>query len=231
MKNKKSKSKKIASTQKYLFLSNIRDDVLVFKNQGLRAVLMVSAVNFALKGEDEQQSIVQGYISLINSLDFPIQISMQSRKLDIDNYVQRLDERAKAIDNELLKIQLDSYKKFIVELLTIGEIMSKKFYLIVPYEPGSKRRSGSQKKTFLNRFSEVFSPGNVLTMNKKTFDEYKSELERRVAVVETGLQSMGLGVLRLDTQSLIELFYNSYNPVTSEFERMKDINDLQLEMD
>jgi hypothetical protein len=228
MKNKEKKNK-TANTEKRLFIANIRDDILVSKNQGLRAVLMVSVVNFALKGEDEQQSIILAYISMINSLDFPIQICMQSRQLNIDNYVQRLDDRAKEIDNELLKIQLEGYRKYIVELLTIGEIMSKKFYVVVPYEQGSKRHRVSQKKTFLNRFGEVFTPSNVISMSKKNFNEYKGELERRVAVVEASLNGMGLGVLRLDTQSLIELYYNSYNPITSEFERMGDVNKLDIE--
>ncbi len=225
MKNKNAKNKGIQSTEKYLFISTVRDDTVVLKSGGLRAVLLTSSINFALKNEDEQQGIVQGYVALLNSVDFPLQICVQSRKLNIDSYLLKIDERFKKTTNDLMKIQLAEYKKYIVELLDLGDIMSKKFYVIVPYEPGSS----STKKTFTTQLSEVFSPTKAINLSKKQFNEYKNELERRVALVEAGLRGMGLSSVRLDTQGLIESLYNTYNPMVSQFEKIKDINEINIE--
>lgn len=223
MKNKQAKNKSISSTERYLFISTIRDDTVVLKNGGLRAILLTSSINFALKNEDEQQAIVQSYVALLNSIDFPLQICIQSRKLNIDNYIAKIDERLKKIDNELLKIQLQDYRKYILELVTLGDIMSKRFYIVVPYEPGS-----GGKRSFFDQLSEIMSPTRVIKLSKEKFADYKNELERRVALVESGLQGMGLNTARLDTQGLIESLYNTYNPNISEFEKVTDINKLKL---
>ena len=225
MKNKKAKNQGISSTEKYLFISTIRDDTVVLKSGGLRAVLLTSSINFALKNEDEQQSVVQGYVSLLNSVDFPLQICIQSRKLNIDSYLMKIDEQYKKITNDLMKIQLQEYRKYIVELLDLGDIMSKRFYVIIPYEPGSS----SVKKSFSTQLSEVFVPTKAINLSKKKFNEYKGELERRVALVEAGLSGMGLSSARLDTQGLVESLYNTYNPMISQFEKIKDINEMNLE--
>lgn len=224
MKNSKAKNQFLALAQKYLFVSTVRDDTIVLKNGGLRAVLMTSSINFSLKNEDEQKGLLQGYISLLNSIDFPIQIVVQSRKLNIDDYLVKIDKRIKEVQNELLRLQLIEYKKYIVELLTIGEIMSKKFYVVVPYEPGS-----SGKKGFFTQLSEVFTSTNVISLSKQKFEQYSGELERRVSLVQSALGGMGLKAVRLDTQGLIELLYNSYNPRTSDLEKMTDINQYNLE--
>jgi len=225
MKNTKAKNQGIASTEKYLFISTIRDDTVVLKGGGLRAVLLTSSINFALKNEDEQQGIVQGYVALLNSIDFPLQICVQSRKLNIDSYLIKIDAQYKKTNSDLMKIQLQEYKKYIVELLDLGDIMSKKFYVIIPYEPGS----ASVKKSFSTQLSEVFTPTKAINLSKKQFTEYKNELERRVALVGAGLRGMGLDSVRLDTQGLIESLYNTYNPIVSQFEKVSDINAINLE--
>jgi len=225
MKNKKANNQKISSTEKYLFISSIRDDTVVLKNGGLRAVLLTSSINFSLKNEDEQKGVVQGYIALLNSIDFPLQICIQSRKLNIDSYLRKVDERYNKEDNDLMKVQLKEYKNYIIELLDLGDIMSKKFYIIIPYEPGSS----SVKKSFGTQLSEILSPTKVINLNKEKFDKYKNELERRVTMINAGLNGMGLSAVRLDTQGLIESLYNTYNPMTSQFQKIPDINDINLE--
>jgi len=225
MKNKKAKNQNIDSTEKYLFISTIRDDTVVLKSGGLRAVLLTSSINFALKNEDEQQGIVQGYIALLNSVDFPLQICVQSRKLNIDAYLTKVDAQYKKTTNDLMKIQLQEYRKYIVELLDLGDIMSKKFYVVIPYEPGSS----STKKSFTTQLSEVFAPTRAINLSKKQFLEYKNELERRITMVQAGLRGMGLTSVRLDTQGLIESLYNTYNPMVSQFEKMPDVNDIKME--
>jgi len=224
MKNKQAKNKSLSSTEKNLFISTIRDDTVVLKNGGLRAILLTSSINFSLKNEDEQEGIVQAYVSLLNSIDFPLQICIQSRQLNIDAYIAKLDKRLREVENELIRVQLEEYRKYILELLSLGEIMSKRFYVVIPYQPGS-----DGKKKFFEQLTDVLSPTKIISLSKEKFNEYKLELERRVAMVEAGLEGMGLKSVRLDTQSLIESLYNTYNPIVSQFEKINDLNDLNLE--
>jgi hypothetical protein len=224
MKNEQAKNKFLSSTEKNLFISTIRDDTVVLKNGGLRAILLTSSVNFALKNEDEQEGIVQGYVALLNSIDFPLQICIQSRPLNIDGYVAKIDQRLRAVNNDLIRVQLEEYRRYIIELLSLGEIMNKRFYVVVPYQPGS-----GGKKKFFEQLTDVLSPTKVISLSKEKFNEYKAELERRVTLIEAGLEGMGLKSVRLDTQSLIEALYNTYNPLVSQFEKLAELNDLNLE--
>ena len=217
-------AKPAASTQRYLDIAEIRDDIVVLKDGSVRAVLLVSSVNFALKGEDEQNAIIQGYVSFLNSLSFPLQIVIQSRNLNIDGYLAKLSNLEKQQSNELLRMQIADYRGFLKDLLSLGQIMTKKFYAVVPY-------SGSThaKKTFWQRTTEVFSPALTITLSQKNFSKYREELYKRVDFVRGGLSSIGLAVAPLDTQSLIELFYNTYNPEVAEFQKMTDVSQLRAE--
>lgn len=217
-------AKPTASTQRYLDIAEIRDDVVILKDGSVRAVLLVSSVNFALKGEDEQNAIIQGYVSFLNSLSFALQIVIQSRNLNIDGYLNKLNNLEKQQSNELLRMQIADYRGFLKDLLSLGQIMTKKFYAVVPY-------SGSThaKKTFWQRTTEAFSPALTITLSQKNFSKYKDELYKRVDFVSGGLSSLGLAVAPLDTQSLIELFYNTYNPEVAEFQKMTDVGQLRVE--
>ncbi len=212
------------STQKYLDIAEIREDTLILKDGTLRAVILCSSVNFALKSEDEQKALISGYMEFLNSLDHPLQIVIQSRKLDIDNYLRRLREAQKKQTNELLKMQIISYIDYIKQLVEIGEIMTKRFFIVVPFNP-----LGSKSKNFFDRLKEVFLPGKLIKIKKEKFLQYKQELGLIVANIESSLQGMGLDTVVLDTQGLIELLYNAYNPKTSQNERLKDVSQLGLE--
>jgi len=214
----------IASTQQYLDIVEIKDDAIILKDGTLRAVLLVSSINFALKGDDEQSAIIQAYISFLNSLDYPLQIVIQSRRLDIDHYLEKLKNREKELTNELLRMQIADYRGYISELLELGEIMSKKFYVAVPYNPLSDK-----KKNFIRRFSEAFTAPKLIRLKAERFLTQRNELIKRVEVIISGLNSMSLSAAMLDTQGLIELFYNSYNPETAKQEKLTDLSKLRVE--
>lgn len=226
------RSKKLAgvkpnvSTQKYLDIAEVKDDVIVLKDGTLRAVLLVSSINFALKSEEEQEAIIQGYVSFLNSLTFPLQIVIQSRKLNIDNYIERLKEKEKEQTNELLKMQIREYINYVQELVQLGDIMSKRFFVIVPYNPLSDKQKG-----FFTRFGELFAAAKIVRLEKKRFERLREELFKRVDYVISGLFSMGLKATPLDTQSLIELFYQIYNPQVAEIEKVVEVEKLRIESD
>ncbi len=224
MQSKKLSGAKPPSTQKYLDIAGIRDDVVIMKDGTLRAVLLTSSINFALKSEDEQNATISGYVSFLNSFEFPIQIMVQSRKLNIDAYLAKLQTLEKEQTNELLKVQTREYRQFVQELLTLERIMSKRFYVVVPYNPLSDTQKG-----FFSRFSEVFKASSILRLTEKKFQERRQELMGRVGLISSGLTSMGLNAVMLPTQSLIELYYNTYNPDVAEQERLPAVEKLQIE--
>ncbi len=215
---------KISSTQKYLNISEIKNDCVSLKNGTLRAVLLVSSINFALKSEDEQTAVIQNYIRFLNTLDAPLQILIQSRPFNIKPYLSQLEELQKVQRNELLKAQMADYSDFIKELVQLGEIMIRHFYIIIPYDPlGDKRRG------FFSRMLDVFSAATIIRFKQEKFEKYREVLFRRVDNVMSSLASMGLKSAPLDTQSLIELFYNVYNPAEAETQKLPDLKDLRIE--
>jgi hypothetical protein len=225
-KNKLAKPKAGPPTQRYLDIAEIREDVVIMKDGTLRAVLLVSSINFALKSEDEQQATVQGYMQFLNSLEHPIQVVIQSRRMNIDSYMGHLKKQEETIHNELLKTQIRDYMSFVTELVELGEIMQKQFFVVVPYDPSE---TGEKRKSFMTRLQTSFSPARLLKLNSKQFIDRKSILTQRVANVSSGLQSMGLQTAMLDTQSLIELYYTCYNPQVLDTQRLVDTNKLQVE--
>jgi hypothetical protein len=217
-------NKATPSTQRYLKISEIRDDCAVMKDGSLRALLLVSSINFALKSEDEQNAIVSGYISFLNSLDSPVQIVIQSRKLNLDNYLANIAKAEKEQTNDLLKIQTAEYRQYITDLVGRGNIMSKRFFVVVPYDPFTNK-----KRSFWQRSGDVLQPTSAINLNQKQFAERHRGLFVYIDKVLSGLASMGLKASVLDTQSLIELFYNTYNPVISQNEKLADIDKLRLQ--
>jgi len=225
MQSKKLAKKSIKqSTQLFLDIAEIKNDTVVLKDGTLRSILLVSSVNFALKSEEEQNALVGAYVNFLNSMSFPIQIVIQSRKLDIDGYMRRLQEAKKGLTNELLRQQIISYENFVQELVEMRNIMSKKFFVIVAYSPLEDKKRG-----FFARLGSVFTPGQVIRLEQKKFEKYKYELDQRVEHVNMHLNSMDVQALRLDTQSLIELYYNVYNPDVARSQKMLDVEDLRLE--
>lgn len=218
------KSKAGPPTQKHLDIAEIRDDMVILKDGTVRAVLLVSSINFALKSQDEQEAVIQAYITFLNSLNYPVQIVIQSRQMNIDNYLESLSDYRKKTENELLKVQIDDYTDFIKELVDLGEIMQKRFYVVVPYDP-----LRDEQKSFFQRFQEVLSPSSAAKLSRKQLDDRLEKIDRRVSHVLGQLRSMNLDAARLDTESLIELYYNAYNPELFDKQPLEDINKVRVE--
>ena len=223
MENKLATGKISESTQKYLDISEVRDDVVIMRDGTVRAVILVSSINFALKSEDEQNAIIAAYVGFLNNIDFPLQIVIQSRELNIESYIETLRQKEKEQTNELLKMQTKEYIQYIIELISMSRIMKKNFYVIIPYNPLSDRQKG-----FFSRLGEAFKPDELLKMKEERFQRYKRELEARVEKIISGLASIGLNSAQLDTQSLIELYYNTYNPATSSNQNLADVTQLKV---
>ncbi len=226
MKNKKAdkKNKSHPTTQHNLLIAEIKNDTVVMKDGTLRAVLLVSSINFALKNEDEQNAIISAYVSFLNGLNHPLQIVIQSRKLYIKPYIDKLIKQEHAQTNELLRTQIADYRSFVTELVSLGEIMSKQFFIVVPYDPVSNKQ-----KSFWTRISEVANPARGVKLKGDRFTKRKYDLDMRVREIEGGLQSMGLTIARLDTQALIELYYSTYNQDIALVEHLPSLKDLQVE--
>jgi hypothetical protein len=208
------------STQLHLRVAEVRNDTLVLKNGGVRAVLEADSINFNLKSEPEQQSIIAAYQSFLNTLDFPLQIVVQSKKLDLDNYLADLKKKGEKQENPLLQKQTFEYVEYIERLLEYADIMDKKFYVVVPYESFK-----SQKVSFFGKVMARLKLRELesdFVRRKKEFDDLKKGLESRVNTIQAGLENCGLKVKRLETKELVELFYRSYNPELSRNQKLED---------
>jgi len=204
------RSKPTVSTQKFLRLSEMKEDTIVMRDGSLRAILAVSSTNFALKSEEEQNALVNGYQNFLNSLDFPIQILIHSRILDIEAYLEKLRGLAAGQTNELLRIQMSEYIEYIARLIEYANIMSKTFYVVIPYSTAV-----ATKETFMGRLGKILSPAKDIANRQEDFERAKLKLEERINHVQGALGGMGLRSMLLRTQELVELLYSSYNFETS----------------
>lgn len=197
---------KISTTQDFLEIDQIREGIVILKNKSLRAIMMVSSLNFALKSDEEQSSIVYQFQEFLNSLDFSCQIVIQSRRLNITGYLDKIKEVEEKQPNELLKFQTAEYRKFIEDLVTgappagkYGEIMSKNFFAVVPFAIPS---AGGLPKT--------------PTLTEEKFQMAKQQLWQRMEFVALGLRRCGLQAMPLTTPEIIELFWSLHHPKQAE---------------
>ena len=201
------------ATQDFVPIKEVRDGVVVLKDGSMRGIVLASSLNFSLKSEDERNAIIMQYQDFLNSLDFSIQITVESRRLDIRPYIALLEDSYKEQLNELMKIQTREYIEFIKKFTESTNIMTKSFFVVVSYDPAIVSMKGSA------------SPFNILKKKTKeedvknkreNFEENRTQLEQRVAVVEQGLSRCGIRVIRLGTEEVIELFYKIFNPGETE---------------
>lgn len=192
------------ATQHYLNIADIRDDVIILRNGELRQVLEVTALNFALKSEEEQAAIIYQYQNFLNSLQFPIQILVQSRKLDLTQYLVGLQARMSQTTSLLVRNQIADYIDFIGRLINLGSIMEKHFYVVVPLATSAIRTR--------SLFGQLLKK-ETIEINEKDLTEAKSRLADRSEAIRSGLASMGLQVKSLNTEELKHLMYTTYNPV------------------
>ncbi|MFC1629845.1 hypothetical protein ACFL11_01350 [Patescibacteria group bacterium] len=196
-----------SSTQDFLALDQIREGIVVLKNRALRGVLMVSSLNFALKSEEEQTAIIYQFQSFLNSLDFSCQIIVQSRQLNITGYLEKIKNLEKEQENELLRNQTAGYYNFIKELVGTGEIMTKTFFVVIPFTLLDTQGAAPQK---------LFRAPAVHALTEEDFQRCKNQLWQRMEFVALGLKRSGLRAIPLTTPELIELFWSLHHPKESE---------------
>lgn len=194
------------STQKFVPIKDVKENVVVLKSGQLCMILLASSINFALKSEDEQRAILAQFQSFLNTLDFSLQIYVQSRRLDIEPYIAQLQERESQQYNDLMRIQLREYIDFIRQFTKEVDVMTKNFFIVIPYTPAIL---ASSKQGLSKLFGGSSGSSGTST---DTFMEHRSQLEQRVTIVEQGLNRIGVRTAPLANEELIELYYHIFNP-------------------
>ncbi len=206
------------STQSHLEIAEIKQGILTLKNGGMRAVILVRPINFGLKSEEEQNAIIYSYQAFLNSLEFPLQILIKSKKFDLNPYIEKMEKLAQGQRNELLRLQTAEYIDFIKRLSEVANIMTKEFYVVVPYNPPILETKGILQKLLGNK-----SKKPKINPNSETG---KIQLSQRTEAVMSQLENMGMRCVQLNTKELIELFYNIYNPESSQIQKLTDTSNI-----
>jgi len=196
------------ATQEFVPIKEIRDGIVILKDGSMRAVVMASSINFALKSADEQQAVIMQFQNFLNGLDFSVQISIQSRELDIRPYISMLEERYKNEIGDLMKIQIREYIQFIKNFVDQTSIMTKTFFVVVPFSPSVQFIPSS------NPLDQMINKGQP-SKNKKGgdhFEENRTQIEQRIGTVSQGLSRCGIRTIQLGTEEIVELFYKIFNP-------------------
>ncbi|PIR73278.1 MAG: hypothetical protein COU40_03430 [Candidatus Moranbacteria bacterium CG10_big_fil_rev_8_21_14_0_10_35_21] len=217
------KATSTSATQQIIDIAEVKEDTVVLKNGSFRAILTVSAINYDLKSSDEQEAIINQYQNFLNSLDFPTQIIISSRKINMDKYLDFLETKEKSQPNELLRLQISEYRNFISELISVSNIMDKNFYIVVPFAPLENTEAG-----FFSKMFTIFNPRKGILQKRENFETYRSQLYQRVDHITASLSGIGVRVIPLKTQEIIELLYNSYNPQVFTPTDLADISKLDL---
>ncbi|MCC7436714.1 TraC family protein [Candidatus Nomurabacteria bacterium] len=194
-------------TQQFVPVKEVRDGIVVMKDETLATVVLVSSINLSLKSYDEQRATLAQFQSFLNTLDFPVQIVIQSRRYDVRPYILSLENRLREQKESLLRVQTQEYIQFIRSFTEQVNVMRKSFFVVIPYTPPVVNQTGGLGKV-LSFFGKKQTTAD-LTAN---FEEERTQLEQRVSVVEQGLSRLGLRVAQLGTQEVIELLYKTFNP-------------------
>lgn len=199
-------------SQDFIPFREIRDGIVIMKDGTLQSILMTSSLNISLKSQDEQEAILAQFQNFLNSLEFSVQFYIQSRRLDIRPYLALLEDREREQINELMKIQTREYIDFIRNFTESTNIMSKSFFIIIPYS--TNVGSGIKKQWYsLPSFSTQNTQKIQVTKEwLENFEESKTQIEQRISIIEQGLARIGIRVAQLGTEELIELFYKIFNP-------------------
>jgi hypothetical protein len=205
-----------SATQEFVPIKEVRDGIVILKDGGMRAILLCSSLNFSLKSEDERTAILLQFQDFLNSLDFSIEIVIQSRKLDIRPYIALLEGREKAQTNNLMKIQVREYIEFIKNFTENTNIMTKSFFIVVPYSPAILNTGVAKNVENIGSRFGLGTKKEQAVAAESNFDENRTQLEERLSVVEQGLVRTGIRVARLGTEEVIELFYKAFNPGETE---------------
>jgi hypothetical protein len=218
------------STQNALLISEVRDGIVIMNDGSFRAVVMCKSINFDLMSPTEREGVEFSYQGFLNSLYFPIQIFIRSQKIDLRPYLEKLDKIRNEQENMLLGLLTEDYTAFLGDIAQQTNIMDKKFYIVIRYpDLDENLRSALKQSTgFFSGVLELFSPSKSphVVINESVLENAKTELRNRVQAVLQGLNQCGIQALPLDTQELIELYYNAYNPDTATRQQLKNFSEL-----
>ncbi len=216
------------STQNVLQIAEIRDGIVIMNDGSFRSVLMVKSINFDLMSPQEREGVEFGFQGFLNSLYFDVQIFVRSQKVDLGPYIDKLDKIRTEHDNMLLAMLMEDYIGFIDNLSLQTNIMDKKFYIVIPFSPKPDIQQTIQaSKSLFTKLGDIFSnKAPKVVINEKDLNDAKTELRNRVQAVLGGLLQCGVQGLPLDTQELIELYYDTYNPDTATRQQLKNFDDL-----
>lgn len=216
------------STQNTLQIAEVRDGIVIMNDGSFRSVIMVKSINFDLMSPQEREAVEYSYQGFLNSLYFPIQIFIRSQKVDLEPYIQKLDKIRSEHDNMLLALLMEDYITYIDNLSMQTNIMDKKFYVVIPYfHELDAQKALAASKTLLNGVTSMFSKKEQhVVVNEADLEKGKTELRNRVQAVLGGLMQCGIQGLPLDTQELIELYYDTYNPDTATRQQLKSFDDM-----
>ena len=220
------------STQNTLQIAEIRDGIVIMNDGSFRSVVMVKSINFDLMSPQEQEAVEYAFQGFLNSLYFPVQIFIRSQKVDLQPYIEKLDRIRTEHDNMLLALLMDDYIGYIDQLAQQTNIMDKKFYVVIPFFPViDTQKALTQSKNFFTGLSQLFNKTeNHVVINEAELEKAKTELRNRVQAVLAGLLQCNIQGLPLDTQELIELYYDSYNPDTATRQQLKNFGELSADV-
>jgi len=217
------------STQNALQVAEVRDGIVIMNDGSFRSVIMVKSINFDLMSSQEQESVEYSYQGFLNSLYYPVQIFIRSQKVDLQPYLTKLDKIRTEHDNMLLAVLMEDYITYIDALAAQTNIMDKRFYVVIPYFPviDTQRAITASKNLFTGVFGLFKSKQQHVVVNEADLIKAKDELRNRVQATLSGLLQCGIQGLPLDTQELIELYYDTYNPDTATRQQLKNFSDLE----
>jgi type IV secretory pathway VirB4 component len=194
------------ATQQFVPIEHVRDGIITLKSGELRSVLITNSLNLALKSDDEQQAVIVQFQNFLNSLDFPVQFFIQSRRLNIKPYMDLLAQRSKEVKEDLLKIQIHEYMGFITKFTEESNIMTKHFFIVVPYFQQTASTSSSSSLAAFSSFTSNDKP------TQAAFDAARIQIEQRISSVIQGLSRFGIRAQKLGTEEVVELYYKLFNP-------------------
>jgi hypothetical protein len=221
------------STQNTLLIAEIRDGIVIMNDGSFRSVIMAKSINFDLMSQQEQEAVEYSYQGFLNSLYFPVQIFIRSQKVDLQPYLEKLDKIRTEHDNMLLALLMEDYIDYMDQLSQHTNIMDKKFYIVVPYFPvvADPKQALTSSKNFFTGVVGLFNNRDQhVVINEATLEKAKTELRNRVQAVLSGLMQCNIKALPLDTQELIELYYDTYNPDTATRQQLKNFEDLTADV-
>ncbi len=191
------KSKSKTSARNQIAIKGVRDGILILPNNQYRAILEVAALNFELRSDEEQDAIIDTYESVLNSVGVPLQILIRTREIDMDKYLEDLQDRRKDEKEEIYRDQLKNYNEFIRTLIADNKILTRHFYIVVPYQPTDKNE-------------------------KADFELVEEQLRLRLDIVSKGIAKLGMHTFQIDSLKVLDLFYSFYSPTQAKIQPLTE---------